>query len=212
MRVLILGATGKIGRLVLERALADGHDVVALVREAAPLELRERLTVVNGSIADATVVRGALERSSAVIAALGPRSNTVEDELALEVGMRNLTAAMEAAGVDRLIALSGAAVAVPGDRKPFLDQLASVLVRRFARHVVGAKQREYEVFSATALDWTALRPPLVIDGPPKGYRLTSRLKFGARVSRTDVAHALVDQLVDTRFRRAAPFVLPKDRP
>lgn len=208
----MLGATGKIGRLALERALADGHDVVALVREASRLEPRERLAVVTGSIADVTVIRGALEGTSAVIAAVGPRSNTVEDELALEVGMRNLTAAMEAAGVDRLIALSGAAVAVPGDRKPLLDQLASVLVRRFARHVVGAKQREYEVFSATALDWTALRPPLVIDGPPKGYRLAGQLKFGARVSRTDVADALVDQLVDTRFRRAAPFVLPKDRP
>ncbi|MBA2720497.1 MAG: NAD(P)H-binding protein [Chloroflexi bacterium] len=212
MRVLILGATGKIGRLALERALADGHDVVALVRETSRLERREGLAVVTGSIGDVTVIRGALEGSSAVIAAVGPRSNTAEDELALEVGMRNLTAAMEVAGVHRLIALSGAAVAVPGDRKPLLDQLASVLVRRFARHVVGAKQREYEVFSATALDWTALRPPLVIDGPPKGYRLAGQLKFGARVSRADVAQALVDQLADTRFGRAAPFVLPKDRP
>lgn len=212
MRLLILGATGKIGGLALVRALADGHDVVALVRDAARLEIRERLTIVPGTIADATVILGALAGSSAVIAAVGPRSNTAEDELALEVGMRNLTAAMEAAGVNRLIALSGAAVAVPGDRKPLLDRLASVLVRRFARHVVGAKQREYEVFSATGLDWTALRPPLVIDGPPKGYRLDERLKFGARVCRSDVADALVDQLTDSRFRQAAPFVLPKDRP
>ena len=212
MRLLILGATGTIGGLALERALADGHDVVALVRDAARLESRERLTIVRGNIADASVILGALAGSSAVIAAVGPRSNTTEDELALEVGMRNVTAAMEAAGVDRLIALSGAAVAVPGDTKPLLDRLASALVRRFARHVVGAKQREYEVFSATGLDWTALRPPLVIDGPPKGYRLDERLKFGARVSRSDVADALVDQLADSRFRQAAPFVLPKGRP
>ena len=80
----------------------------------------------------------------------------MEDELVLEVGMRNVTAAMEAAGVDRLIALSGAAVDLPGDRKPLLDRLASVLVRPFARHVVSAKQREYEIFSAAGLDWTAL--------------------------------------------------------
>ena len=212
MRVLILGATGKIGGLALERALADGHDVVALVRAATRLEPRERLTIVTGDIAEATVMTGALEGSSAVIAALGPRSNTVEDELALEVGMRNVTAAMEAAGVARLIALSGAAVAVPGDRKPVLDRLASFLVRRFARHVVGAKQREYEVFSATGLDWTAMRPPLVVDGPPMGYQLSEQLKFGARVSRTDVADALVDQLTDGLFLRAAPFVLPRDRP
>ena len=209
---MILGATGKIGGLALQRALADGHDVVALVRDPAHLESRERLTILTGSIADASVIRGALEGTSAVIAALGPRSNTMVDELALEIGMRSLTVAMEAAGVDRLIALSGAAVAVGGDRKPLLDRLASALVRRFARHVVGAKQREYRVFSATELDWTALRPPLVTDGPPKGYRLDERLKFGVRVSRRDVADALVDQLADARFRQAAPFVLPKGRP
>ena len=77
---------------------------------------------------------------------------------------------------------------------------------------MGAKQREYEVFSATGLDWTAMCPPLVVDGPPMGYQLSEQLKFGARVSRTDVADALVDQLTDGLFLRAAPFVLPRDRP
>ena len=147
----------------------------------------------------------------AVIAAVGPRANTVEDERSLEVGMRNVVAAMDDGGVRRLVALSGAGIDVPDDRKPWLDRVASRLVRRLARHVVGAKQREYDVFSAADIDWTALRPPLVADGPPQGYRLDPRLKPGARVRRADVAAALVDQLTDDRFLRAAPFVLPPTR-
>ena len=211
MRVLILGATGRVGGLALERALAE-HAVVALVRDPGALQAGPGLTVIGGDIADASVVGGAMRGVDAVIAALGPRANTVEDEASIEAGMRNVVAAMDDAGVRRLVALSGAGIDVPGDRKPWLDRMASRVVRRMARHVVGAKQREYDVFSAADIDWTALRPPLVTDGPPQGYRLDLRLKPGARVRRADVAAALVDQLTDSRFHRAAPFVLPPDQP
>ncbi len=212
MRVLILGATGRVGGLALERALAADHAVVALVRDPGGLKAEPGLTVLGGDIADAPAVGGAMRGVDAVIAALGPRGNTIENERALEIGMRTVLAAMDDAGVRRLVALSGAGIDVPGDRKPWLDRLASRVVRRMARHVVGAKQREYYVFSAADIEWTALRPPLVTDGPPQGYRLDLRLKPGARVRRADVATALVDQLTDSRFLRAAPFVLPPTKP
>ena len=198
-----------MGGLALERALAADHAVVALVRDLGALRAGPGLTVLGGDIADASVVGGAMRGVDAVIAALGPRGNTIENERALEAGMRTVVATMGDAGVRRLVALSGAGIDVPGDRKPWLDRMASRVVRRMARHVVGAKQREYDVFSAADIDWTALRPPLVTDGPPQGYRLDLRLKPGARVRRADVAAALVDQLTDSRFHRAAPFVLPQ---
>lgn len=212
MRVLIVGATGRIGSLAEERALAAGHEVVALVRDPARLEPQERLTLVVGGLRDAARVGEAVDGVDAVIAAVGPRSNTSDDEQALALGIRNIVSAMEAAGVRRLVALSGAGVDVPGDRKPAIDRLVSRVVRRFARHVVGAKQREYDIFAASDLEWTALRPPLVTDGHRRGYRLDLQLRPGARVTRADVAQALIDQLDDPSFVRAAPFVLPPAKP
>ena len=211
MRVLILGATGRVGGLALAEALAADHAVVALVRDPGALNAQPGLTVLGGSIADTSSVGAAMRGVDAVIAALGPRGNTIEHERGLEAGMRTLVAAMEDAGVRRLVALSGAGIDVLGDRKPWPDRVASRVVRRVARHVVGAKQREFDLFSAADIDWTALRPPLVTDGPPQGYRLDLRLRPGVRVRRTDVATALVDQLTDRRFHRAAPFVLPPNR-
>lgn len=208
MRVTILGATGRIGSLVLADVLAAGHDVTILTRGASRVPGGEPVTVVTGDIADAAAVRRAVDGSRAVVAALGPRANTPEAELALELGMRNLVTAMADAGVARLVALSGAAVEVPGDTKPVIDRVVSRFVRVAARHVVGAKQREYAVFAASDLAWTALRPPLVTDGDPRGYHLSERLRPGARVTRADVAAAMVDQLADEGFIRAAPFVLP----
>ena len=208
MRVLILGSTGRIGNLVLGEALRSGHEATVLVRDPGKVEPRTTLTVVPGDVRDELAIGQALRDVDAVIAALGPRSNTPADEESLALGMHNLVSAMVRAGIPRLIALSGAAVDVPGDRKPSLDRIMSRVVRRFARHVVGAKQREFAAFAVSDLEWTALRPPLVTDGPARGYRLDLSLQPGARVTRADVATALVDQLADRAFIRAAPFVLP----
>ena len=212
MQVTILGATGRIGFLAMTEALARGHDLILLSRRPPTAPRIEHAATIIGDLADPDALRRAVTGSAAVIVAVGPRTNTLEDELALELGMRNLVAAMEAQGVSRLIALSGAAVDVPGDAKPVIDRVASRIVRLAARHVVGAKQREFDVFSASGLAWTALRPPIVTDGAPRGYRLSERLSPGARVTRADVAAAMVAQLDDHSFVRRAPFVLSRAKP
>ena len=118
-----------------------------------------RIPYLVGDVTDQDAVDRAVEGTDAVIAALGPRSNSADAEETLAIGMRNLVAAMDRHDARRLIALSGAGVDVDGDRKPLVDRVISRVVRRFARHVVGAKQREFEIFSATDLEWPALRPP-----------------------------------------------------
>ena len=208
VKVLVVGATGRIGSIAVQRAVAAGYEVRAFAGHASAVPGVESVT---GDVRTPTDIERAVDGVDAVIAAVGPRANTEQAALALETGMRNLIAAAEALGIRRLVTLSGAGVDVPGDRKPFLDRIASALVRRAARHVVGGKQREYEVLAASPLEWTALRPPLVVHGPARGYRLDARLRPGVRVTREDVGQALVDQLADASFVRAAPFVLPRDR-
>jgi putative NADH-flavin reductase len=206
-QLTVLGSTGRIGSLVLEAAGRAGHAITVLVRkmpEAPPDGVR----VIVGSLEDLEAVRQAVTGADAVIAALGPRADTAQAETDLVEGMRTLVAAMSGDRVERLVALSGAAVDVPGDRKPLLDRVASRVVHVAARHVVGAKQREFEVFSASPLAWTALRPPIVGDGAPRGYRLSEQLRPGARVTRADVAQALLDVVGDETYVRRAPFVLP----
>ena len=38
MKVVIFGASGKTGRVVVERALAEGHEVTVLVRDASKIQ------------------------------------------------------------------------------------------------------------------------------------------------------------------------------
>jgi uncharacterized protein YbjT (DUF2867 family) len=202
---MIFGATGRIGRSAVRHALATGHLVTAF--SGRPVDVPGVESVV-GDIRDERAVHRAMVGADAIIAAVGPRANRPEEERTLESGMRNIVAAAIDHNLRRIVTLSGAGVDVPGDRKPVLDRIATLVVRRAARHVVGAKQREYAILAASGLDWTALRPPLVIDGPARGYRLDLRLRPGVRVTREDVGRALVDQLTEPTFIRAAPFVLP----
>ncbi|HZK48634.1 MAG TPA: NAD(P)H-binding protein, partial [Thermoleophilia bacterium] len=50
MKVVVFGATGRTGRLLVEGALARGHDVTAFVRAPNKLgALRDRVRVVQGA-------------------------------------------------------------------------------------------------------------------------------------------------------------------
>lgn len=212
MRVTILGATGRIGSIVLADALVAGHTVAILTRRPVAAKVANGVSVVQGDITNAAAIVRAIDGSDAVVAALGPRTNSLDAEKELELGMRNLVGAMTEVGVSRMIALSGAAVDVPGDAKPVVDRVVSRFVRLAARHVVGAKQREFAVFAASDLEWTALRPAIVTDGDSREYQLSDALQPGARVTRLAVAAAMVAQLEDRMFVRKAPFVLPGGPP
>jgi uncharacterized protein YbjT (DUF2867 family) len=73
MNVTVFGATGKIGRLVVEDLLAGGHDVTVYVRNPEKLGSRDsRLVTIAGELSDAARIQQAVRGSDAVISALGP--------------------------------------------------------------------------------------------------------------------------------------------
>ena len=166
MKLTVLGGTGGIGRLAVELTLAGGHGLTLLVRDPEKLgPIADRVWVVPGMVRDATAVGEAVAGADAVISALGPDGNTVDQVLALGEGMRVVIEAMRDTGVHRIINLSGAAVDAPGDSKPMIDRFVSRIVRLVSGHVVAAKQAEFDELLASGLEWVAVRPPLVTDGP-----------------------------------------------
>ena len=72
LRVTVFGATGNIGRLVVDRLLAAGHTVTAYARNPAKLDVNHpNLTVVSGELDDIAAVARAVAGADAVISALG---------------------------------------------------------------------------------------------------------------------------------------------
>lgn len=204
MDLTVLGATGRTGRLVVEGALADGHTVVVVVRDPAKLgAVADRVRAVTGDVRDPAVLRAAVTGVDAVISALGPagKDPTLHRDVA-----PLLVAAMQDAGVRRLVTVSGAGADVPGDRKGPLDRAISWAVHRFGGQAAQDKEGEHAVLAASSLDWTQVRPPRLVEGPPSGtVKSDAHRPQGAKLTRADLARFLLDEVVAGRYPHQAPF-------
>jgi putative NADH-flavin reductase len=208
LRVAVFGASGFIGSQVVREALAAGDSVTALVREPSRVAPSPNLSVVPGDVRDPAAVDEVIGGAQGVISAIGIRRGERLDAGFLDRAMRTILTSMERNGVRRIVAISGAAISLPGERKPFPHNAVSALVRVIAHSAVEAKQREYDVLSASPLEWTAVRPTRVVEGPASANpRIgTSASDLGMRVTRTDLARFMVSELKDRNFVHQAPFI------
>ncbi len=109
MRILITGATGKIGNAVARRLADRGDDVVALVRD--PARARELLPaavdLAEGDVTDPESVRAAAEGAEAAVNSMGIFEQwTGEPDVFARVnaaGARNVVAAAREAGARRVV-------------------------------------------------------------------------------------------------------------
>src|ERR1700674_4047776 len=98
MNLVVLGATGRTGRLVVEQALAAGHTVTALVRSPEKLTTsNSKLRVVAGQVTDTSAVARALEGADALISTLGGNGSVIADSTAA------IVAAARQTGVSRAV-------------------------------------------------------------------------------------------------------------
>ncbi|MGW5377810.1 NAD(P)-dependent oxidoreductase [Nocardia sp. NPDC003999] len=121
--IAVLGATGRTGRMVVDRALARGHRVTAIVRPATTAAPTLGSTVVTADPCAAGALTGLLDGYDAVISALGATGRgpaTVYSAATAEI-----IAAMRPGG--RLLVISSAALDVPADAGPGARVLAAVL-------------------------------------------------------------------------------------
>ncbi len=208
MRVALFGATGAIGRHVLDQLLEQDYEVNVLVADPARLPGKGgKATVVRGEIVDPEAIGQTIHGCEAVIDTLGVRANTQAEVNRLLEVMKLILKTMTNDGVRRFIGVAGAGLSIPGDETGIGYRVAALSSKITFRHGVEEKQKEFELVSKSGLDWTILRLPVTTDGPlTKRYEADPRRPPSSRISREDVAFALACQLRDRRFVGAAPFV------
>lgn len=202
MKVIVFGGTGSIGRLVVEQAIEQGHDVTVVTRDPAAVEQQSpRLTVEEGDVFDARALTHVVAGHDAVIVTLGAgRKGGVRAK-----GTAAIIEAMHETGVRRLIVQSTLGV---GDSRENLDfvwkrlMFGLLLRAAYADHVEQERQTR-----ASGLDWTIVRPGAFTDGPRTGrYRrgFGPQEKSELKISRADVAQFVVEQLTDDTWLRQTP--------
>lgn len=207
MRVAVFGSTGPAGQLVVERALADGHEVVAYARDPGKLSPRARLTLVQGTLGEPAKIAQAVAGAEAIISLLGPGTKVTRGELS--GGVAHLLAAAEAHGVKRVIVLVTPSVTAAEDRRDLLFGALVAMVKLAVRPAYDEIVAIGELVRRSPLDWTLVRVPLLTNGPATGHVRAGSLGQGlvrARLSRADLASFMVGQLTDRTWSRQAPAI------
>ena len=190
LRLFILGATGGTGRALVDQARERGHAVTAFVRSPQRLGApRAGVIVRQGDPRSVAELSAALPGHDAVLSALGPPGlgrTTILRECA-----RSTVAAMQVAGVRRLVVVSAAMLFENA------GILFAVLRRILLRNVAEDSAEMERVVMASGLEWTIARPPKLTNGPlTENYQVENgRMPHGRiSISRADVAHFLLGEL------------------
>ena len=207
MKVLVLGATGGSGRLIVRDALAKGHSVAALVRSKARALDLPGADLIEGDARDEGTLTRALDGCDAVISALGTGMGFRKVDL-LAVATRALVTAMTRNGVRRLVCISALGVGDSHGHGGFVfDRLFQPLL---LSHAYKDKDGQEAAIRASSLDWVVVRPARLTDDPARGsVRTVTDLAAvkGGEIARADVARFVVEQLTTDTWLRRTPVLL-----
>jgi putative NADH-flavin reductase len=204
MKVLVLGAGGKTGTLVVDRILAKGHQATVLVRDSTKLERSD----VNVVIGDATVpgdVLRAMNGIDAVIDTIGG-STPYKDTTLERKAAQNTIEAMQAEHVKRLIVVSMMGIGSSREHTPFWYE--HLLMPTFLRGSTKDKEAMEQEVNASGLEFVIARPPLLKDDPSTGnVTVLEDDATGHQITREDLANFMVDQLESGQYLRQAVTVV-----
>ncbi|MBN2614352.1 MAG: NAD(P)H-binding protein [Bacteroidales bacterium] len=204
MKVLLIGATGATGQIILPLLLSAGHTVTALVRrpEAVTVE-DEHLVVMPGGVRDPEQVDQAVKGQDAVMCAFGPRGLGKDD--IQEVLMRNLVQAMTKHGVKRLVNLSARG---SSDSHKSMGLMGAFFIKVLLRNVFADKKRGEQLLFASDLDFVNACPGRLLNKPATGNIKASADGTGitSGITRADVARWMVEQLTSDTWVRQSPVI------
>lgn len=198
--VAIVGATGGIGQHVLLHAVAYGHTVRVLARDASQVELPDRVTIIEGDVRDADALERLLDGVQVVVSCLGTRRR--EAPVVAE-GTAALLDAMDALQIPRLIWISAIGV---GNSRPQLVRMSKVfawIIQPLLLRAAYADLEEAERIVRKRRSRTAVtvRPAGLSNKPgARNWRQGDHtVRVGATIARADVAAFMVKAIDDTQW-------------
>ena len=191
MKVLVFGASGKTGGLVVERALAMGHEVSVLVRDASKFKIAG-VNVIAGDAMKTDDVLRAVRGQDAVIDTIGGTTPYKATQLE-STSVRNMIDAMKAKGVRRLIVVSMTGLGESREQAP--AWYGYLLMTTFLRGSTKDKAAMEDEVRASGLDYVIARPPILKDDAATGsVKVLGMGEVGHAITRAELANFLVDQL------------------
>ncbi|MEM6815920.1 MAG: NAD(P)H-binding protein [Bacteroidota bacterium] len=215
MKILILGATGRTGRLIFAEALKQGYEVNCLVRQPKKIKNRhKRLKIFQGSPTEKSDLERAMENCTGVISALNisrksdfPWSKLRTPKTFLSDVMKNIISLSEQNKLERIVICSAWGVAETEKEIPFWFRW---LIKNSN---IGAAYKDHEKqeteLKKSNLPWTFVRPTGLTNFKNERTVIESydnRPKPGFTISRKNVAEFMVNALERDKLIGKAPVI------
>lgn len=198
MKIFLLGANGRAGRAVIDRALSAGHSVTALVRSEGRLAdvSHEQLEVRVGTPCDPGFLEPLLPGHDVVISVLGPRRPWKSATAIYPQSGAAIVDAMRKSGIERLLVTSSGLLFPEGGF--FIDAM-----RWLVRGLVEDAGRMEERIRSSGLAWTIARTDFLTNDSATRYRVAADAlpEGGGSVSRAAVAKFLLMEAEHPRHLR-----------
>ena len=207
IKIAVIGGTGKSGKYLVKELLQQGFCCIVLVRNPDQYEIKSSLIeVVHGDVKDYEMVRSLVQECNAVISTLGlgqpPSEYTIFSQ-----ATTNIIRAMQQYKIQRYILITGLNVDTPSDQKSVVTKSATEWMYTNFPKTTADKQLEYSILVESNIDWTLVRLPLIEQTDARNeVRVSLEDCPGDKISATDLAYFLVEQLSNNTYIKKSPFI------
>jgi putative NADH-flavin reductase len=199
MKITVIGANGRSGKLIVQYALEKGWQVTAYLRDKNKLSImHSNLNFIEGDATNAEQIAKAIAGSNAVVSALGV-ADVAGDVSLMSEGMKRIIPAMQQHGVKRVIAIGGMGV-LQANHSKLIKDLPDFPA--MYKNVSEGHYKVYELLQPTNLNWTFLCCPYIPDGERTEKYETKKdyMPLGKQQINTgDIADFIVNELEQNNF-------------
>lgn len=215
MKILILGATGRTGRLIVEEALKQGYDLNVLVRDKNKMPFNSKsIEIYEGTPTRRTDLAAAMHGCDLIISALGivrasdaPWSKLITPKNFISESIKNVIAEADQQNVKRLITISAWGVGETKKQIPFW--LRWLIDYTNMGPVYEEHEKEEKLLANSNLNWTAVRPVALSDSKKiKTLKVSfnNLPKPSLQISRQSVAKFIVDVVKSDKYDLKSPTI------
>lgn len=202
MHITMFGATGQVGKRIVQQALNNGFQVTAFGRNVESLidqdNLNENLTAQKGYLFDEKDVAKAIDKADVIFSVLGGSSDGSDKTRSL--GMKQIITQMQKKGKKRIIALGGMGVLNAEDNTLLLhaDDYPEEYLAVGMEHL-----KAFELLLESNLDWSFFCPADIHDKDETGIYITS-INYAPdpnhfRINAGDLAMAMLKAAINQEY-------------